>query len=181
MSNWDKIFKPIVVLCVICLVITGALAATNSVTKPIIDAAIAEAQNAARRELIPEAASFTEVTLSQSVDKVSGVYQADTGGYVITASGKGYGGDVVVMVAFDAEGTITRIKVTEQEETKGIGSKVVTLPDGQSFWDQFGGKNAGETLTVGDNIDKVSGASISSRAVTAAVNNAINGYKAAVG
>ena len=178
MSNWDKIFKPVVVLCVICLVITGALAATNSVTDPIIKENIRIAQDQARKELIPEAGSFSEVTLAQSVDKVSGIYEADTGGYVITASGKGYGGDVVVMVAFDADGTITRIKVTEQAETKGIGSKVVTLPDGQSLWDQFGGKTAGETLTVGDNIDKVSGATISSRAVTTAVNNAINGYNA---
>ena len=32
MSNWNKIFKPIVVLVIICIVITGALAATNSVT-----------------------------------------------------------------------------------------------------------------------------------------------------
>lgn len=178
MSNWNKVFKPIVVLCVICLVITGALAATNSVTDPIIKENTRLAQEQARKELIPEAGSFTEVTLAQSVDKVSGVYEADTGGYVITASGKGYGGDVVVMVAFDAEGTITRIKITEQAETKGIGSKVVTLPDGQSFWDQFSGKTAGETLAVGTNVDRVSGATISSRAVTAAVNNAINGFNA---
>ena len=177
MSNWNRIAKPIVVLCVICIVITGALAATNSVTKPIIDAAIAAAQDAARKELIPEAGTFTQVE-GIAVDKVSSVYEADCGGYVVTASGKGYGGDVVVMVAFDAEGTITQIKVTEQAETKGIGSKVVTLPDGQSFWDQFAGKTAAETLTVGDNIDKVSGASISSRAVTAAVNAAIAGYNA---
>ena len=34
MSNWNKVFKPIVVLCVICIVITGALAATNSATAP---------------------------------------------------------------------------------------------------------------------------------------------------
>ena len=32
MSNWDKIFKPVVVLCVICIAITGALAVTNSAT-----------------------------------------------------------------------------------------------------------------------------------------------------
>ena len=177
MNNWDRIAKPIVVLCVICIVITGALAATNSVTDPIIKAAIAAAEDAARKELIPEANSFSQVE-GISVDKVSSVYEADCGGCVITAKGKGYGGDVTVMVAFDAEGTITQIKVTEQAETKGIGSRVVTLPDGQTFWDQFAGKTAAETLTVGDNIDKVSGASISSRAVTAAVNAAIAGYNA---
>ena len=53
MSNWNKIFKPIVVLCAICVVITGALAATNSVTKPVIDEATARAQNEARNELLP--------------------------------------------------------------------------------------------------------------------------------
>ena len=40
MNNWNRIFKPIVVLGVICVVVTGALAATNSVTGPIITAAI---------------------------------------------------------------------------------------------------------------------------------------------
>ena len=47
MSNWNKIFKPIVVLCAICIVITGALAATNSVTAPIIAEATRAAEEAA--------------------------------------------------------------------------------------------------------------------------------------
>ena len=100
MNNWNRIFKPIVVLGVICVVVTGALAATNSVTGPIITAAIEAAETAARTELLPEADSFTEVK-DIAVENVSGIYTADNGaGAVITASGKGYGGDVVVMVAF---------------------------------------------------------------------------------
>lgn len=47
MNNWNRIFKPIVVLGVICVVVTGALAATNSVTGPIITAAIEAAETAA--------------------------------------------------------------------------------------------------------------------------------------
>ncbi len=182
MSNWNRIGKPIVVLCVICIVITGALAATNSVTAPIIEEATRAQQEATRKELIPEATSFEEVT-GVTVENVSGIYKADTGGYVITSSGTGYGGKgtIVVMTAFDAEGNITQIKVTEQAETKGIGSKVVTLPDGQAFWDQFTGKNASETLTVDGadaNITKITGATMSSRGVTGAVNAAIAGYNA---
>ena len=46
MSNWNRVFKPIVVLSVICVIITGALAATNQVTAPIIEAATIAAQNA---------------------------------------------------------------------------------------------------------------------------------------
>lgn len=55
MSNWNKIGKPIVVLCLICVVITGALAATNSATAPVIKAAEEAAAQAARTELLPEA------------------------------------------------------------------------------------------------------------------------------
>lgn len=55
MSNWNKIFKPIVVLVIICIVVTGALAATNGVTAPIIEEAKVAAENAARTELPAEA------------------------------------------------------------------------------------------------------------------------------
>ena len=80
MSNWNKVFKPIVVLCVICIIITGALAATNSVTAPIIEAATIAAQNAARTELLPEADSFSKVE-GIAVENVSDVYVADNGTY----------------------------------------------------------------------------------------------------
>ena len=76
MSNWNKVFKPIVVLCAICVVVTAALAATNQATAPVIAAATAEAQRQARMELLPDADNFTEVTGIQ-VENVSAVYTAD--------------------------------------------------------------------------------------------------------
>lgn len=170
MSNWNKIFKPIVVLCAICIVITGALAATNSVTKPIIDAAIAAAQEAARKELIPEAASFEKIE-GVEVENVSDIYKGDNGEVVITCAGKGYGGDITVMVAFTTEGTIKQIKITEQTETAGLGSKIQSEA---SFVESFSGLPA-EDFTVND-IAAISGATISSKAVTAAVNAAIDAY-----
>ena len=88
MSNWNKIFKPIVVLCIICIVITGALAATNSATAPVIAAATAEAQRLARMELLPEADDFTRVE-GIEVENVSDVYAANNGtGWVITSTAK---------------------------------------------------------------------------------------------
>ena len=73
MSNWNKIFKPVVVLCAICIVITGALAATNNVTAPIIEEATRAAQEAARKELIPEATAFEKIE-GVAVENVSDVY-----------------------------------------------------------------------------------------------------------
>lgn len=175
MSNWNKIFKPIVVLCVICIVITGALAATNSVTAPIIEAAKIAAEEAARKELLPEADSFTRIE-GIEVANVSDIYTADNGvGMVVTSSGKGYGGTMTVMVAFTPEGTIKQIKVTEQAETQGIGSKVA---GDSSFWTRFEGLEA-KPLTLGVDVDARTGATISSRALTSAVNSAIEAYTAA--
>ncbi len=106
MSNWNKVFKPIVVLCAICVVVTAALAATNQATAPVIAAATAEAQRQARMELLPDADNFTEVTGIQ-VENVSAVYTADNGaGVVITSTAKGYGGTMTVMTAFTPDGTI---------------------------------------------------------------------------
>ena len=138
MSNWNKIFKPIVVLCIICIVITGALAATNSVTAPIIEAATIAAQNAARQELAPEATAFEQIQ-GISVENVSDIYMGDNGEAVITCAGKGYGGTVTVMVAFTTEGTIKQIKVTEQAETQGLGTKVTA---DASYWTRYEGLEA---------------------------------------
>ena len=170
MSNWDKIFKPIVVLCTICVVITGALAATNQVTAPIIEAATIAAQDAARKELIPEATTFEKIE-GISVENVSDVYVADNGEAVITCIGKGYGGNITVMVAFTTDDTVKQIKITSQSETAGLGTKIVSEP---SFQESFAGLPAAD-FTVGD-IAAISGATISSKAVTAAVNAAIDAY-----
>lgn len=174
MNNWNKIIKPIVVLCVICVVITGALAITNDVTAPIIEEATRKAQEAARLELLPEATGFTRVD-SISVENVSEIYKSNNDvGVVVTSTAKGYGGTMTVMVAFTPDGTIKQIKVTEQGETKGIGSKVADDP---SFWTRYEGLNA-VPLTLGEDVDALSGATKSSKALTDAVNAAIAGYQA---
>ncbi|MBO5340629.1 MAG: FMN-binding protein [Oscillospiraceae bacterium] len=174
MSSWNKIYKPIVVLSVICIVITGALAVTNDITKPIIEEATRVAQEKARQELLPDAAGFTQVE-GISVAGVSDVYKADNDvGVVVTSSAKGYGGTMTVMVGFNADGTIRQIKVTEQAETKGIGSKVA---GDASFWTRYEGLEA-KPLVLGEDVDGLSGATISSKALTAAVNSAIEAYNA---
>ena len=174
MSNWNKIFKPIVVLCVICIVMTGALAATNGVTAPIIEAATIAAQNAARTELLPEADNFTKVE-GLNVANVVEAYTADNGtGVVVTSIGKGYGGEVTVMTAFTPDGTIKQLKVTSQAETQGLGTKVTT---DSSYWARYEGLEA-KTLTLGTDVDAMTGATISSKALISAVNAAIDGYNA---
>ena len=175
MNNWNRMFKPIVVLGLICVIVTGALAATNSVTAPIIEEATRLAQETARQELLPEAEGFEKIE-GIDVANVSDVYAATNGvGYVVTSSSKGYGGTITVMSSFTPEGTIKQIKVTEAQETPGFGSNVTDTP---SYWTQYGGKDASQPLALGQDIDAHSGATISSKALIRAVNSAIEAYNA---
>lgn len=103
MSNWNKIGKPIVVLCLICVVITGALAATNSATAPVIKAA----EEAVPRRPAPSCCLKPRASplVEGEFEGVTEIYTADNGvGTIITSSDKGYSSTVVVMVAFDPDG-----------------------------------------------------------------------------
>ena len=173
MSNWNKVFKPIVVLSIICIVITGALAVTNQATAPIIAEAARVAAEEARAELLPDADGYTEVDPTP-YEGVSGIYVADNGvGTIISASAKGYSSTIEVMVAFNADGTIKQVKIQSQAETAGVGTKVTN----ESFWSQYSGLPAA-TITLDQEVDRITGASISSRAVNTAVNYAIDAYNA---
>ena len=77
------------------------------------------------------------------------------------------------MTALTPDGNIKQIKVTEQSETKGIGSNVVSTP---SYWERYEGVSAAQALVLNQDIDAYSGATISSKAVLSAVNSAIEAY-----
>lgn len=171
-STWNDMLKPVVVLTVICAVVSAALAAVNNITAPIIAAAAAEAANSARYELLPEADGFEQIEVE--TEGVTEMYKATNDvGYVLSAQGNGYGGNgsVKLMIAYDNEGTITNIKVIDcGAETPGIGDKIVSEA---WYMEQYIGLN-GEAKK-GDNVDLISGSTISSGAAMNAVNAA---YKA---
>lgn len=164
-STWNDILKPVVVLTAICLVVSGLLGFTNGITAPIIAENARRAADEARIELLPEADSF-EMIEGVDMEGVTEIYKAKNGaGYTITAFGKGYGGNVNYMVAFDNDGKIVNLKVLSHEETAGLGSKI----ENPEFLAKF--KGTDKELTSGD-IDMIGGATISSNASLDAVNTA---------
>ena len=169
-STWNDLLKPVVVLTVICVIVSAALAAVNSITAPIIAAAAAEAANAARYELLPEADGFEAIEVE--VEGVTEMYKAtNDAGYVISAQGNGFGGNgsVKMMVAYDNEGTIISCKVIDcSAETPGIGDKIVKET---WFLEQFLGIKGDQASGV----DTISGTTISSGAAISAMDAA---YKA---
>jgi electron transport complex protein RnfG len=102
-------------------------------------------------------------------------------GWVVKAGGQGYADKIELLLGLDpALDTITGLFVLEQKETPGLGNKIIL-----AHWrGQFTGKQTGEPLTVqkgGDaspvGIDAITGATISSRSVTAIVNQVVGGLK----
>ena len=95
-------------------------------------------------------------------------------GYIVKGSAAGYGGSVIVVVGVDADLKVTGISFPETlPETAGLGQKA-TEP---AFYEQFAGKGTKLSVKKGggageDEIDAISGATITSTAVTNTVNAA---------
>lgn len=97
-------------------------------------------------------------------------------GYCFTAEGKGYGGPIKVLIGLDQKGKVSGIKIIEHQETPGVGSQIAQGSEDKSepiFTRQFKGKAAAQlvltTAKTDENIQAISGATISSRAVTETV------------
>ena len=94
-------------------------------------------------------------------------------GYIFTTAANGYGGEVKVMTGIAPDGTIIAIEVVSAgDETPGLGQNATK----SSFWDLFKGKNgklsASKSASADNEIQAMTGATITSRAVVSAVNEA---------
>lgn len=182
-----NVIMPAIILCLICLVTTGLLALTYDLTKAERDRQVEIAANANRLAMYPDAASFESLDLtpvSASADGLTEAYRVlDSGGgilgYLFVSQKRGYAGQVPVILAVGPTGLITGARVLSNEETPGLGKKVANEP----FIGQFIGKPAGSGFTLksagaGEQaVDAIAGATISSRAVTEAINTAIRFYQ----
>ena len=180
-----KIIVPTAILTVIVLVVTTLLVVTNNLTKDKIAEIKAASDDASRQEVLADADGFEEKTVDYDGTTYT-YYEATNGaGYVFTTSYKGYGGAVEVMTGIDADGSVTGIKLTDHDETPGLGAKAAGTDDFGNTWrGQFVGRTAGEDLQVakdGGDIDAIAGATITSRAVTHSVDQALKLYEAVRG
>lgn len=172
---WNPWLRPAVVLVAICLITSLLLGLTNSLTTPYIEANTQAAAESARREVLPAADSFEDITPSPLPKGITSVHQAGNGaGYVIGAYSGGYGGEVPVMVGFSSEGEISGVKFLDNSETPGLGKNLNTKPQ---FAAQFAGMPANEDIEAGDiDTDAMAGATISTNAALSAINIARQYY-----
>ncbi len=166
---------PALILTVICAVMTLALAGTNELTKMQIAEAQLEVARQSRMVALPDAEEFTETD--------AGYYKGMSGGsvvgYVFEISSAGYGGAVNVMTGISADGNITGVVILSQNETPGLGANI--LKDDFTAQYKQGVPERGleviKNQAAGEGeIEALTGATVSSTAVTNAVNRAVEIY-----
>lgn len=176
------ILKLAITLFAICAVSALVLSITNNITQPIIEERNIQASNESRKIVLSDADEFKEIEEISSdivIEVYEGLKEEEVIGYTIKTAPKGYGGSVEVMVGISTDGKITGVDIGNHNETPGLGSKA-----GDSvFKDQYLYKDVENSLLVvkgkkdNDNeISAISGATITSNAVTSGVNVAMKIY-----
>ena len=157
-------------LLVICLVCSALLAGVYALTKEPIDAAAKAKNEAAIKEVLPEAAVAIEEARTVEFEGASYVYnlaydaQGNTVGCAVDVAPVGFGGPIVIKVGFNADGVIWNTKVLSQAETPGLGAKCVEPACSSRF---KGFDPSQKKLAVkkdGGDVDAITASTITSRA-----------------
>lgn len=180
---FKDVFIPVFSLFVICIVFTLLLGFTNKATADKIKALSLQAEAEARTKVLDTAKSF-----SDELEKDGTVYyegydaSGKTVGYIFPEQSKGYGGTIYMMVGINADGTVHGVEITELSETAGLGMNAKNQP---WFLEQY--KDMKDNIGVAKNnpgeneIQALTGATITSKAVTLGVNTAIESFKTITG
>lgn len=176
-------FKLIMVLALICAVAGCLLAWVQKVTYGPIQETERRVKNEAMKEVLPEHDNdpLSDMVEIKDGDKVWIFNVARQGSNYVGAAfesttAKGYGGNITIMAGINASGKVEALKILKQKETPGLGAKI-SDPEWRA---QFAGKDIASTIWAvkkdqGD-IDHITAATISSRAVTEAVKDGLDVY-----
>jgi len=146
------------------------LAAVYAKTSPIMYRNALLAKETALRRLTPEADKIEKAGDWSVHEKNAEYFIAEKGGkiigYIIQSYGKGYSSYIDTLIAVDTDFKVQKISILDQKETPGLGDEI----DTGAFKKQFEGKDIDHLKVVktetADDIQAISGATISSRAVT---------------
>ena len=160
-----------VTLLVIAGVMAAALAGVNSVTAPIIEKLTYEKTQEAVSAVLPGGGDVVE---APAMDLVSKVYKGENG-YAVEVTPSGFDNTITMMVGVDHEGAVTGISIIDHSETAGLGAvAAATTAAGEAFRAQFKGMSGSVSVSKdGGQVDAITSATITSRAVCAGVNAAL--------
>ncbi|MDD5884165.1 MAG: RnfABCDGE type electron transport complex subunit G [Candidatus Faecousia sp.] len=172
-SNVAYIARLTITLLLITAVVAAALAAVNSVTAPKIQAINEQKTQTAIEAVLPGGGE--EIAFTDDTGLVSTVYKGQSG-YAVEVTPSGFNGTVTMMVGVDNAGKVLGISVVNHTETAGLGAEAASQgAAGTAFRSQFAGMSGSVSVTKdGGQVDALTGATITSRAVCTGVNAALN-------
>ena len=175
-------------LTIIALVVAALLGVVDMVTHDKIDAINVEKTNQALAAVAPEGAEFTPVELSDAAvaaaaayGTLDSMYEMSTGGYAMKIVASGSQGSIEMIVGVDANKALTGVSVVNHSETGGIGTKVINNDPnsaGTPVLDQFIGMSGAGSLVVGKTVNPISGATVTTKGITAGCNAALSAVEA---
>ena len=159
-------------LLIITAVVAALLAGVNSITAPAIAELNAQKTQEAIELVLPgggDAVDFPETAL------VSKVYASETG-YAVEVTPGGFDNTITMMVGVDKAGSVLGISIISHTETAGLGAVAAAgTPAGEAFRNEFVGASGSVSVTKdGGEVDSITGATITSRAVCVGVNAALD-------
>ena len=161
-------------LTLVCLICSAVLGVAYAVTLEPVKAAQVAKTNKAIAQVLPEFADDNVAEQSVTVEGVEYTYYHPSSGYAVISVVNGFGGALSVMVGITEDGKVYNTSVISHSETPGLGAK---CQSDEGFLEQFRGLDpASARLAVtkdGGDIDAITASTITSRAYTLAVANAV--------
>ena len=171
------ILKLTLILFVITAVVAVLLAGINALTaKPIADYTLKKTADAISLVLPSEAAPEEIADFADESGMVTTLYKVGEDGYAVKVTVGGSQADIEMMVGVAADGTVSGVSFISMAETPGLGAIAAQDSEaGRSFRDQFIGKSGSVAVTKdGGEIDSLTGATVTSRAIATGVNAALD-------
>ena len=161
-------------LLIITAVVAAALAAVNSVTAPVIAQLNASKTQEAIEVVLPGGFHTVIEDYEDATGLVSKIYKGDSG-YALEVLPSGFDNTITMMVGVDFEGKVLGISIVKHTETAGLGAVAAAKTSaGEAFRSQFVGKAGSVSVSKdGGELDAITGATITSRAVCTGVNAAL--------
>ena len=167
MKSFKYILRLTLTLLLITAVVAGLLGLVNYLTEDKIAALTREKAESAMQEVLP---AQRYDAIDYQMDGVTEAYRADNGGYVVRVTTNGFGGAIDMMVGIGLDGKVCGVSIISHSETASLGANCVR----EDFRAQYNGADGELAVNKdGGEIEALTGATVTSRAVTAGVNLAL--------
>lgn len=154
---------------VLAIALAGAvLLAASMILSPVREQNARRELHAIMTAILPGSETFTEEAYADTDPNIRAACKGDVG-YVLHVVTPGYAGDISLLVGVSMEGRVTGLVVRNLKETPGLGARALTDTD---FLSQF--LNTDGSAAVGEDIDALTGATVTSKAIARGVNSAVS-------